>query len=67
MLTPRTAQIVIYVVTAVWVASFALTVFRPEYRTDPQIHVAFMGIVGGAMAILLKKKNGNGDGTSKGE
>jgi hypothetical protein len=55
MVTPRIANAVIVVVTIVWVCSFVISIFIPEYRGDPQIHVIFMGIVGGSLALKSRK------------
>lgn len=56
MITPRVANGVIIAVTIVWVISFGVTVVVPGYRADPQIHMIFMGIVGGSIALRAKRK-----------
>jgi hypothetical protein len=55
VITPRIANGVIIVVTVVWVGSFVVSIFIPEYRADPQINVIFMGIVGGSLALKMRK------------
>lgn len=55
MISPRIANAVIVVVTIVWVCAFILSVVVPEYRSDPQIHVIFMSIVGGSLALKARK------------
>lgn len=55
MISAKLANIVISVVTLVWVASFALSVISTTYKPDPQINVIFMMIVGGAMALKVKR------------
>lgn len=55
MITPRVANAVIIVVTTVWVCQFIVSIVVPEYRADPQIHVIFMSIVGGSLALKSRK------------
>lgn len=55
VITPKVANGVIVVVTIVWVCSFIVSVAIPAYRTDPQINVIFMGIVGGSLALKTRK------------
>jgi hypothetical protein len=59
VISPKLANIVISIVTCVWVVSFGLSVTSMTYKPDPQINVIFMAIVGGAMA--LKAKRGDSD------
>ncbi len=58
MITPRLANIVVIVVTAVWVTSFGLAALRPAYKADPQIHIVFMAVVAGAHTLKSPKRNG---------
>jgi hypothetical protein len=56
LMPPAIANIILIVVTAVWVASFAMSLISPAtYHPDPQINVIFMGIVGAAWAHAFKK------------
>lgn len=55
MISPRIANVVIIVVTLVWVCSFVLSIVVPEYRADPQINVIFMGLVGGSLALKSRR------------
>jgi hypothetical protein len=59
VISPKVANGIIVVVTIVWVASFIISIFMPEYRADPQINVIFMGIVGGSLALKSRKPNPN--------
>lgn len=63
MISPRLANIVIVIVTCVWVISFGVSITSATYKPDPQINVIFMAIVGGAMA--LKAKRGGDEGGTK--
>lgn len=64
MISPQLANVVIAVVTLVWVAYAAMALFQPSYRGDPQIHLIFWSIVGGSMALKARRpdRNGNGPG-----
>jgi hypothetical protein len=55
MITPRLANAVIVVVTLVWVCSFVLSIIVPAYRSDPQINVIFMSLVGGSLALKSRR------------
>lgn len=55
MISPALANVVIVVVTAVWVTSFVVALVSVTYKPDPQINVIFMAIVGGAMALKARK------------
>lgn len=55
MISPKIANAVIVVVTVVWVCSFVASIVIPEYRTDPQITMVFMSIVGGSVALKSRK------------
>lgn len=55
MISPRIANVVIVVVTLVWVCSFVLSIVLPAYRADPQINVIFMGLVGGSLALKSRR------------
>lgn len=55
MITPRIANAVIIVITIVWVCQFVVSIVVSEYRADPQIHVIFMSIVGGSLALKSRK------------
>lgn len=57
MISPKLANLVIVVVTCVWVVSFGASLVSGSYRPDPQINVIFMAIVGGAMALKAKRDN----------
>lgn len=63
MISPAVANVLVIVVTAVWVASFVVPMLSTSYRADPQIHLVFMAIVGGAMTLKNRGKEGkeNGD------
>lgn len=56
VIDPRLANVVIVIVTAVWVTSFAVSLFSTNYHLDPQINGIFMAIVGGAMALKATRK-----------
>jgi hypothetical protein len=56
MISPTLANVIVVVVTIVWVISFAVSIFSPIYKPDPQINVIFMGIVGGSLALKAKRK-----------
>lgn len=58
MLSPRTANAILVIVTAVWVTSFVVSLLSQSYRPDPQINVIFMAIVGAAWAHAFKQKGG---------
>ena len=60
MISIKLANIVIAVVTCVWVISFAVSITSTTYKQDPQINVIFMAIVGGAMALKAKRHDDNG-------
>lgn len=64
MINPKLANVIIVIVTLVWVVSFGVSLFSPVYKPDPQINVIFMGIVGGSLA--LKARKGSGDDAPKG-
>lgn len=51
MLSPKLANVIAIIVTAVWVASFVVSLFSVTYKPDPQINVVFMAVVGAAMAL----------------
>lgn len=65
MLSPRLANIIAVVVTAVWVASFVVSLFSVSYKPDPQINVVFMAVVGAAMALKGGRNPTNGSGDTK--
>jgi nicotinamide riboside transporter PnuC len=58
VISPRLANVVIIIVTIVWVTSFAVSLFSLTYKPDPQINVIFMAITGGAMALKAKRGEG---------
>lgn len=58
MLSPKLANVIAVIVTAVWVVSFAVSLFSVTYKPDPQINVVFMAVVGAAMAL---KGSGKGN------
>lgn len=60
MISPKLANLVIVVVTCVWVISFGVSITSATYRPDPQINVIFMAIVGGAMALKAKRGDEGG-------
>lgn len=64
MLSPKLANVIAIVVTAVWVASFVVSLFSVTYKPDPQINVVFMAVVGAAMA--LKGRGGSDDKPANG-
>lgn len=51
MLNPRMANIVIGVVTGIWVTNFLAGVILESYEADQMINTIFMAIVGGALAL----------------
>jgi hypothetical protein len=55
VISPRIANAVIIVVTTVWVCSFVFSIVVPQYRSDPQITVVFMSVVGGSLALKDRK------------
>lgn len=55
MINPKLANVIIVVVTVVWVASFIVSVTVAEYRADPQVNAIFMGIVGGSVYLKSRK------------
>lgn len=55
MISAALANVVIVIVTAVWVTSFAVAMISVNYEPDPQINVIFMAVVGGAMALKAKR------------
>jgi uncharacterized membrane protein len=57
VISPTLANVVIVIVTLVWVTSFAVSLVSATYHPDPQINVIFMAIVGGAMALKAKRGN----------
>ena len=61
MLSPKLANVIAVVVTAVWVISFGVSLFSPAYKPDPQINVVFMAVVGAAMALKGKGTPPGGD------
>lgn len=65
MLSPKLANIIAVIVTAVWVASFVVSLFSVSYKPDPQINVVFMAVVGAAMALKGSQKHTNGNGDTK--
>lgn len=58
MISPKLANVVIVIVTCVWVISFGVSLFSATYRPDPQINVIFMAIVGAGMALKGKRDEG---------
>lgn len=68
MLSPKLANVIAVIVTAVWVASFVVSLFSTTYKPDPQINVVFMAVVGAAMALKGRSANDsntNGGGDAK--
>jgi hypothetical protein len=65
VISPKLANIVIVVVTCVWVVSFGVSLFSATYRPDPQINMIFMAVVGGAMALKAKRDNDAPKGDTK--
>jgi hypothetical protein len=55
VISPKLANLVIVIVTCVWVVSFGVSLISATYKPDPQINVIFMAIVGGAMALKAKR------------
>lgn len=54
-MSPALANLIIAIVTAVWVTSFVVALLSTTYKPDPQINVIFMAVVGGAMALKARK------------
>jgi hypothetical protein len=66
VISPKLANLVIVIVTCVWVVSFGVSLFSATYKPDPQINVIFMAVVGGAMALKAKRDiDSKGEGGSK--
>jgi hypothetical protein len=64
---PRLRSWIVIVVLCVWAINFVASLIPwLKYETDPQIHVVFMAIVGGVIA-LGAKGNGNGNGNGNGK
>lgn len=59
MLSDRTANAIIVVVTAVWAANFVARFFVVDYQSSESINAIFMAIVGGLFAY--KGRNSRGD------
>jgi hypothetical protein len=57
-MSPALANLIIVIVTAVWVTSFVVALMSTTYKPDPQINVIFMAVVGGAMALKARKPAG---------
>jgi hypothetical protein len=55
VISPGLANVIIVVVTGVWVTSFIVALLSSTYKPDPQINVIFMAIVGGAMALKARR------------
>jgi len=55
VISPGLANVIIVVVTGVWVTSFVVALLSATYKPDPQINVIFMAIVGGAMALKARR------------
>ena len=51
MLNPRMANVVIGVVTGIWVTNFLAGVILESYEADQMINTIFMAIIGGAFAL----------------
>lgn len=62
MLSPRTTQIVVGLVSVVWAINFAAGIFVHEYEADQAINGIFMAIVGGALALGSRKGKDGGGG-----
>lgn len=64
MVSERLANVIVVVVTLVWLLNFGLNAAVPSYDPPPEISGVFGLIVGGAMALRRNERhNGNG-GTS---
>ena len=57
---PKLTRIVVYAVTAVWVASFLADILISGYDPSPYVHVAMMAVVGAATARYVYQRNGGG-------
>lgn len=65
MISDKLANILIAVVTAVWVLNLVVGMFGiNDYEASETINGIFMAIVGGAFALRAK---GNGDNSSGGD
>lgn len=51
MIPKGLANAIVVLVSLVWAANFAASVFIPDYQTDSTINFVFMTIVGGALAL----------------
>lgn len=58
-MSPALRTWIVRIVTAVWLMNFVASAIPPlHYTTDPTIHAVFMAVVGGAIALGSKDKNG---------
>lgn len=48
------ANVIIALVTLVWVINFGAQFVIENYKSDPLIHGIFMGIIGGTLALSRK-------------
>lgn len=55
MLSPRTTQIIVGLVSAVWAINFVAGLVMETYDADQAINGIFMAIVGGALALGSRK------------
>jgi hypothetical protein len=52
VISPKLRNWIAVVVTVVWALNFlAALIPQMNYKTDPTLHIVFMGIVGGAFAL----------------
>jgi uncharacterized membrane-anchored protein len=64
MISPWLADLIVAVVTLVWVAAFVVSLVLPHYRVDPQIHVIFGAVAGTGMTLRRKKSPESTDGAT---
>lgn len=63
MISDRTANVIIAIVTAVWVANILAGMFElNNYEPSEAIHGIFMVIVGGALGLRNRGNDGKSDG-----
>jgi hypothetical protein len=56
---------ILIVVTLVWFCNFVATLVIAGYKSDPLVHVAFMGTVGVVFGLTWGKKDDDGDDGGK--
>jgi hypothetical protein len=58
VISPKLRNWIAVTVTVVWACNFlAALIPQLNYKTDPTLHIVFMGIVGGAFALGRGEKD----------